>query len=227
MPPQIKIKGIGEGLLVTVKDGTWPDLRAMLIEHIQQQDEFFRGADLALDVGEHALKAAELGSLRDQISELGVSLRAVLSTSETTRKTAETLGLMTYLPKPQPEKSGRAFDTRVEGDAAMLVERTLRSGNQISYPGHVIVIGDVNPGAEIVAGGHVIIWGRLRGTVHAGASGDESAVVCALELAPTQLRIAEAISIAPAQKGKPQPEVARLKDGQVVAEIWNIHKSRK
>jgi septum site-determining protein MinC len=79
----------------------------------------------------------------------------------------------------------------------------------------------VNPGAEIVAGGSVVVWGRLRGVVHAGANGNESATVCALDMNPTQLRIASFISVTPLRKGKPQPEIARVKDGQVVAEPWN------
>jgi septum site-determining protein MinC len=60
----------------------------------------------------------------------------------------------------------------------------------------------------------------LRGVVHAGAEGDETAVVCALDLAPTQLRIARYIATSPPHKGQPQPEMARVKDGQIMAERW-------
>jgi septum site-determining protein MinC len=81
-------------------------------------------------------------------------------------------------------------------------------------------MGDVNPGAEIVAGGSIVVWGRLRGVVHAGAQGEASAVVCALELTPTQLRIAGEIAVSPKRKGKVQPEIARLEDGVLVAEPW-------
>ncbi|HBX68952.1 MAG TPA: septum site-determining protein MinC, partial [Chloroflexi bacterium] len=82
-------------------------------------------------------------------------------------------------------------------------------------------IGDVNPGAEIVAGGNVIVWGRLRGTVHAGADGNQDAIICALDLSPTQLRIAEQISVAPPQRKKSRPELARLQNNQVIAEPWD------
>jgi septum site-determining protein MinC len=85
----------------------------------------------------------------------------------------------------------------------------------------VIVIGDVNPGAEIVAGGHVLVWGRLRGTVHAGATGDEEAIVCALDMSPTQLRIAGYITRSPDERRRhPRPEVAAVRDGQIVAVPW-------
>ncbi len=223
MASQFEIKGIHDGLLITVGDGDWGTLREALLDQIAEQSDFFQGANLSIDVGEHTLKAAELGSLRDKISENGVTLRAVISKSSQTNETAQTLGLETHLAKPIPERSGRAFDTSIGGDEAILVKRTLRSGNSITYPGHVVIIGDVNPGAEIIAGGDIIVWGRLRGTVHAGASGDDSATVCALELTPTQLRISEEISITPPQRGTPHPEVARLKDGEVVAEGWEFH----
>ena len=82
--------------------------------------------------------------------------------------------------------------------------------------------GDVNPGAEIIAGGSVIVWGRLRGMVHAGAGGDEKAIVCALDLAPTQLRIAGYISVSPQDKRrKPLPEIASVRQGRIVAEAWS------
>ena len=224
MPTYFEIKGVHDGLLITVGDGEWEDIRKAILTQIDEQGDFFRGANLSINVGEHVLKAAELGGLRDKISESGVTLRAVISKSPQTNETAQTLGLETHLAKLQAERSGQAFDTSIGGDEAILVKRTLRSGNNITYPGHIIIIGDVNPGAVIIAGGNVIVWGRLRGTVHAGASGDKNAIVCALELNPTQLRISEEISITPPQKGTPHPEVARLKNGEVVAEGWEFHK---
>lgn len=224
MPPKIEIKGIRDGLLVTVGSGKWPEILAALLEYIQGQNEFFQGAKLTLDVANHILKAAELGNLRDQLSDHGVLLRGVLSHSPTTEQAAQSLGLATRVFSPHPDRSTRPFDTRIEGDAAILVQRTLRSGNSLKYMGHVTIIGDVNPGAEIIAGGNIVVWGCLRGTVHAGAQGDENAVVCALVLSPTQLRIAGKISITPSQEGSTFPEIARLQGDQVVADPWNFHK---
>jgi septum site-determining protein MinC len=103
----------------------------------------------------------------------------------------------------------------------------LRSGFSLQHPGHVVVIGDVNPGAEVIAGGDILVWGRLRGVVHAGAEGDEGAIVCALDLSPTQLRIAGQIAITPKRRGKPHPEVARLHEGQVVAEPWDPKREKR
>jgi septum site-determining protein MinC len=222
MHSKFEIKGIREGLLVTLGEGEWGELRLALLDHIQQRADFFRGARLALDVGNQILHAAELGALRDALSDHSLSLWAVLSNSPTTEQTAQTLGLATRLAKPKPEPEARLPEAMLSGEQGILVRRTLRSGFSLQHPGHVVVIGDVNPGAEVIAGGDVVVWGRLRGVVHAGAEGNEDAVVCALDLSPTQLRIAGQIVTTPQRRGKPQPEMAHLKDGQVVAEAWNV-----
>lgn len=221
MAATVQIKGIKEGLLITLGDGEWPQIEKALLEHLDQQGEFLKGARTALDVGNHILKAAEMGHLRDQISERGLTLWCVISDSPRTQETAQTLGLATRISKPAPERTITRLETSVTGDQAVLVRRTLRSGYSLNHPGHIVIIGDVNPGAEIIAGGDVVVWGRLRGMVHAGANGNQEAVICALDLSPTQLRIADQISVPPKRRGKPQPEMARLHQGQVLAEAWN------
>lgn len=105
----------------------------------------------------------------------------------------------------------------------MLVQRTLRSGQAIEFDGNIVVLGDVNPGAELIATGHIIVMGALRGVVHAGAMGDESASVTAFLLEPTQLRIATHITRPPDGGNKTavlEPEVARIKDGVVIIEKY-------
>jgi septum site-determining protein MinC len=222
MQPKVQIKGIREGLLITLGDGEWSEIRDAFLDQIEKQNDFLRGARLALDVGNRPLSAVELGKLRDTISDKGLVLWAVLSFSPKTIATAQSLGLATRLSKPIPHLAQKLPETRFfDGEEATLVKRTLRSGYSLQFPGHVVVIGDVNPGAQIIAKGDVIVWGRLRGVVHAGAEGDEGSRVCALDLTPTQLRIAGQIAVAPKRRGKPHPEVVRLVDGQVVAEAWN------
>ena len=220
----MQIKGIRDGLLISLGEGSWDELHHSLIEHLDAQASFLQGARLALDVGSQSLKAVELGALTREMSDRGLTLWAVISNSPTTERSAQSFGLATRLPtpkKPEPAKKSTAEAAGQPGESAILAHRTLRSGVSLQYVGHVIVIGDVNPGAEIIASGNVLVWGKLRGVVHAGAEGNEQAVVCALDLSPTQLRIAGKIAITPRRGGKPQPEMARLKDGQVVAEPWN------
>lgn len=105
----------------------------------------------------------------------------------------------------------------------ILYEKSLRSGQKINFDGNVVVRGDVNPGAEIVAGGHILVMGSLRGLVHAGAGGDEDATITALSFSPTQVRIASHITRPPdgglEVSGKP-PEIARVRDDNVVIEKY-------
>ena len=219
---KFQIKGIKDGLLVMMGDGNWPDQLAALIHQVDGEVSFFQGARLTLDVGNQILHAAELGSLRDLLSERNITLWAVLSNSPTTEQNARTLGMATRLPTPRPDRTMRTLDTNLSsGDEAIFIRKTLRSGFKVTHPGHIVVLGDVNPGAELIAGGSIVVWGKLRGVIHAGAEGKEDAVVCALDLSPTQLRIAGQIAIPPKRRGKPQPEIASIQNGQVVAEPWN------
>lgn len=217
---KVQIKGIREGLLISVRDDDWSTAKAALQEQIKEQSEFLRGGKLILDVGNHVIRAAELGQLRDMLTEDGLALWAIISNSQVTQQNAQLLGLATRINKPKPERSTHTIETALSGEEAVLVRRTLRSGYSLEHFGHVVVIGDVNPGSEIIAGGDVVVWGHLRGMVHAGAEGNQDAVVCAMVLAPTQLRIADHIATTPKSPDKPQPEMARIIDGQVVAIPW-------
>jgi septum site-determining protein MinC len=224
MFPEVQIKGIREGLLVSLGDGQWDEVQQALIQEIDKQADFLQGAKLILDVDQHVIGAAEMGKLRDQFSERGLSLWAVLSHSSSTEQTAQNLGFATRIHKADPAPQTYEASSISHGEEASFVKATLRSGANLTHPGNVTVLGDVNPGAQIIASGDVIIWGRLRGMVHAGAEGDEEAVVCALDLSPTQLRIAGHISIPPQNRGEAQPEKAFVREGQVVAEPWSITK---
>lgn len=218
----LQIKGLRDGLLVSLDDASWEDQRSALLLQVDMQPAFFQGARLALDVASQVLHVNDLVELRDQLSERGISLWAVISESPTTEHTAQLLGLATRISKPRPEEN-RSFAVEGVGeDMALFQSRTLRSGTRIEFPGHVVVLGDVNPGAEIVAEGNVIVWGRLRGMVHAGAKGNRKAVICALDLSPTQLRIADEVSALLEPQDNPRPEVARInEDGKLQAELWS------
>ena len=73
----------------------------------------------------------------------------------------------------------------------LYVKSGLRAGHLIRYPGNVIIYGDVNPSAEIIAEGDVIIWGTCGGIVHAGSNRDKNASISALKFNNCQLRISE------------------------------------
>ena len=228
----ITIKGIRQGLLVTLggedRSGQgWSGQLEALETRLGASPSFFRGGRVALDVGVQELTRSEIERARALLERHQVELWAVVSSNPFTETSAQELGLVidVGLPRPRgpdatPEEEQTPF---AEG---LVVQRTLRSGQSLRHPGHVVVIGDVNPGAEVVAGGHIVVWGRVRGLVHAGALGDEDAVICALDLAPTQLRIAGHIARSPEDKRrKPMPEMAAVQEGQIVAAPWYGHRA--
>ena len=88
------------------------------------------------------------------------------------------------------EETKRITKNNFDQADTLLVQRSLRSGQSIHHTGSVVIMGDVNPGAEVIAGGNIVVMGSFRGVAHAGAQGDESATITAFRLRPTQLRIA-------------------------------------
>lgn len=103
---------------------------------------------------------------------------------------------------------------------SLFVNETVRNGQRVEFNGDVIVIGDVNNSAEIIAGGSIAVLGVLRGIARAGAWGNESATVTAFRLSPQQLRIGALIAIAPDGENKDTgyPETASVRNGSIVIE---------
>ncbi len=118
---------------------------------------------------------------------------------------------------PQAETPQPALHL-VEAPPSMLYHTgTLRGGQALHHGGNIVIVGDVNPGAELVATGDVIVFGRLAGIAHAGAQGDAAARIYAIDLAATQLRIATFIAADDATPRRvPKPEAAIVRDGRIV-----------
>ncbi len=216
---QITVKGTRDGVALAIGEGAWPDLMAVLTARLDTTAAFFRKARVLMDVGARTVAAPELQQAAQVLSQYEMSLVSVISTNAETQEASRQVGLGLVVPQPaQPESDARSLPS-VEG---ILLRRTLRSGQVARHEGHVAVIGDVNAGAEIVAGGDVIVWGRVLGIVHAGAGGDDNAVVCALYLSPVQLRIGPHIARAPEGRAKrPRgPEKASVRGGAIIVEPW-------
>ena len=233
----IAIKGVREGLIVTLPAApdSWPEALAQLEARLNASPAFFKGARVGLIVGARALAEDDIRAARDLLLCHDVTLWALVGENAATQNAAAHLGLDTRLP-PRELREERAPPAAAPAlaepapvpeppevsDAAMVVRRTLRSGVSLRHPGSIVVIGDVHSGAEVIAGGDVVVWGKLHGTVHAGAFGDNEAVVCALDLSPTQLRIGRYITRSPDERRrKSPPETARVTHGRIEAVAWN------
>lgn len=221
----IQIKGIREGILISAKTGAWEKRKDELFKLIHEKESFFSGARACLDVGDTTLRVKEITQLRDKLSDLKITLWAILSQSDVTSNNASALGLEIAMPakKENKENAEKIEDT---GERAVVINRTLRAGYKVEAREHVIVVGDVNPGAEIVSAGNIIVWGKLKGSAIAGAEGNLKAVICALELRPTQLRIGEIVFPPMTRKGKSFPEEAYIDNNESKIEIWNKEKGK-
>ena len=226
----VRIRGIKDGILVTLGAGPYLDVQDQLVAELSQKAAFLQGSQVTLDVGTRLLGHEQVSELVDLFASHDQILWTVLAEADETREAAQGLSLATRVAGSQTDLDGRPLspsqvssptEQPVQSGGALFLKETVRSGRSIFHEGPVVVMGDVNPGAEIIAAGDVIVWGRLRGLVHAGALGDETAVICALSLIPTQLRIADQIAISPnGSKYKPEPEKVSIRDGQIVAESW-------
>lgn len=232
---RISIKGIRDGLLITFGPGEYAALLSDLSAELDAKQGFLEGSRVAAALGTRPLVRSDLTLLQTILAEHGMALWAILSEDEDTKDAARGLALATRLPGSNTDLNGNALESAVseylpassvsfngsDGSNGLILRETIRSGRSVYHEGHIVVIGDVNPGAEIIAGGDVVVWGKLRGLVHAGALGDTSAVICALELIPTQLRIADQIAISPHdQRRQATPEKVSMQNGRIVAEAW-------
>lgn len=211
----VVIRGGKDGLRLQLDEqAPWPAVLDALRARLSQSSGFLQGARVILDLGTRQVADDEVGTAVALLREHGVQPEAVASLTREARQAARAAGL-------QPRVLARgAPEAQAAGDSALCLRRTIRSGQSIRHPGDVIIIGDVNAGGEVIAAGSVVVWGRVRGLIHAGAMGDKATLICALDLAPMQLRIAELIARSPEGGHQRFPEVAQIVDDQIVVEAW-------
>jgi septum site-determining protein MinC len=236
------IKGVRDGLLLIVDDDVpFAQVLTELVTRINAQPHFFKGAAVTLNMGRRVFDAPEFDVLYRMLTRNGMKVQTVVSLSAQSRMVAETAGVPARPPSFAAGDSGVSLglknrgswvstpsgeaETAAEAGTGLFLRCSLRPGQSVTYGGDVCIMGDVEIGAEVVAEGDVIVWGHLRGIVHAGVGGDDEAVVCALRMNPTQLGIAGVTSRFPASdtgyllEVQP-PELARLENGRIVVEAW-------
>lgn len=243
----VSARGTGDGLTLRL-DGRarLHDLKRAISSFMESRQGFLSGNPVSLEW---------IGQLPDEvfIEELSDFLREIfkISVKESTFKSVRPGVVETPQPR-SPEKSLSLFDgvesfhsesqSSSEGIAAVDIERaalfddadarimltTLRSGQRIETEHSLVICGDVNFGAEVVAGGDVIVLGTLRGVAHAGAFDETGGgrFIFSLDLRPTQLRIGAVISRGGAEPGSgpksqgPCPEIARVEGDRIVVESY-------
>jgi len=194
----VLFRGTREGIHIYLNDEVeFPRVISSLEQRLATSRNFFQGARVVINTGRRTLTADQMAAVSSILNKYeGVQLVRL-------------------------EQSRAATAQENREMTALIVEKPVRSGQQIYHPGHVIIIGDVNPGAEVVAEGNIVVMGALRGTAHAGYAGNRTAFVVANVMMPSQVSIAGILARRPdgdTMQAKLEPEIARLKDDQIIIE---------
>lgn len=240
-PDSVIIKGVRDGLLLIVDDDVpFAHILTELSARIAAQPTFFKGAAVTINIGRRIIEGSEFDVLYKMFTRNGMRVQTVVSLSAQSRMVAENYGVTSRPPSFAAGDAGASLGLKSRGSGLALPNEavegsevgtglflrcTLRHGQSVRYAGDVCVLGDVEIGAEIIAEGDIVVWGSLRGVVHAGVGGDDEAVVCALQMCPTQIGIAGLVSRFPSDSTRYQdshqpPELARIEQGGIVVEAW-------
>lgn len=227
----IAFQGTKSGLVIAIDD-TLP-FQTMLNElakKLAESGNFFVNAEVTLNLGARALTEIDLKLIRQSIQEKhGLKIVGIKTTCEETAASAQLLGLSNQTPPEDIFVSDLASESngktnlnkeifpKIETAATELIRRTLRSGQIYESRNNLVILGDVNAGAEVISGGDILVFGALRGIAHAGATGNHKAIIVALKLRPMQLRIANRIARADGQQARGNgPEFASIENDQIV-----------
>lgn len=212
----IKLKGMPDSMLrCIVSENLQVCDFAPSFEEIRKKGEIFLpGARVVLDFGARPLSMEAICRvMTDFIWPAKVDVAAWITYDAAAQELLKQVGLPTGEPS-SPKKDD-------ECRATLKLDRSLRSGQRVEHSGDVIVAGHINDGAEVFASGNVTVLGRLHGLVHAGVTGDETAVVVARSMEALQVRIGGLVgSLARGASWWGKSVIVKVDDGSVLIDFW-------
>jgi septum site-determining protein MinC len=200
-------------------ESEWLELWGELQQRIEASKRFWPTNTIVyLFAGDRLIDQRQLQQIANSLSEAKLQLKRVFTSRRQTAIVAVTAGFSVEQQAPSLPLSVKSFAKLATPAATepfvvepLYIQNTLRSGQEVRHPASVVVVGDLNPGSAVIADGDILIWGRLRGIAHAGANGNLKAHIMALQMEPTQLRIADQVARAPAKNPNQfYPEVAYI-----------------
>ncbi len=218
----VTFKGTVNGLTIILKNETeFSEIVQCMRDKVNSAGKFFRGAKLAVKYKGRSITEEEKSQLLEiLVRESGARIESFEEDKEQAQAAANKVSADKPVERKNQIKKYMFFKGIEEGQTKFY-RGTVRSGQLINFDGNLVILGDVNPGAVIEATGNIIVMGLLRGVVHAGSDGNKEAIVAALGLNPTQLRIADIITRPPDEKGgagNSLPELAYIKDETLYVE---------
>ncbi len=221
--PTFQIKADRDGFLL-ILGGGFPldDILDELRKKVTESRGFFQKARMILDLRERVFHVDEVQVIRTLLEDLGgIELHEIRlgdNLQSFLTWASGLLGITVTVPALNHTTADPSREELKEPQSAPLVVRqTCRSGTRIESPAELIILGDVNPGAEILAARDIIVFGTLRGIAHAGVYGDRSAKIWGLHIEPQQLRIADVVAVPPRERtAKPKRyEVAEVQGDRI------------
>jgi septum site-determining protein MinC len=193
------------------KFACFEDMLLLLIKKLSKGKHFYKGTTLILRMDLKSINKKQVEILKETLLTK-IELKDIVL--EDIEKEIE------HVNEKVIEKETKVFSGVNEGKTKF-IRKTVRGGECIDYPGNIVIIGDINSGAEVYASGNVIVLGRIRGKVSAGTNGNAKAVIAAFLLQPEMLKIGNVIGMSPDDIEKPSyPELAKIKNGAIIVEPY-------
>ena len=175
--PDISINLKTDKILIRINDAIG---QKQIVEELKKKlpelKKMYKEEKTPIEVVGKVLKTIEMDEIQQLIKEqIDVNIEF---------ETPKTLGL--YSIK-------KSFNKDIEDSKTKFYKSSLRSGQKLEYEGSLVILGDVNAGAEVVAEENIVILGNLRGLAHAGAKGNKKAIIAANMIDCPQIRIANII----------------------------------
>ncbi|NME83789.1 septum site-determining protein MinC [Clostridium sp. SM-530-WT-3G] len=206
----ILIKGNRDGINTTIdmeKFDCFESMLSLLIKKLSKGKHFYRGTTLILKIDLKLLNDKKVNTLKELLLDK-IELKDVVFEDLDKDVIKNT------------QKATRVFSGVHEGKTKF-IRKTVRSGQCVKYQGNIVIIGDINSGAEVYAAGNVVVLGRIKGKVSAGIDGNSKAFIAAFLLQPEILKISNIIAMSPDDIEKPKyPELAKIKDGAIIVEPY-------
>jgi len=203
---RIQIKGNKEGINAIIdmeKFSTFDEVIETLVGTLFSKKAFYKNSVLKLTSNFKNVTDSDIVKLKEELFEKINIKDCIFEEFKSIKK-----------------DEAKIFNGIYEGKTKF-IKKTVRGGQIINYPGNLVIIGDINNGAEVHCGGNIIVLGSVKGYVRAGMGGNIKSIIAAFSLQPELLQIADIITIAPDDGSKPSyPEVAKIKEGSIVVEPY-------
>ncbi|MDU4910019.1 septum site-determining protein MinC [Clostridium baratii] len=209
MDERIIIKGNKSGLIAEInmhKFSDFTEMLELLLSRLSKGKRFYRRSTLTINTSLNLINDKDVEHLEKVLFD-EIDIKDIIWQDDNSKE-------------KEKEKEKKTFSGVYEGKTKFL-RKTVRGGQSIRYNGNIVIIGDINSGAEVTAAGNIIVLGAIKGNVSAGANGNTKAIIAAFSLQPEILKISNIVTLSPDDSEEPEyPEVAKVKDGAIIVEPY-------